>query len=196
MGDERPGLAALDRERESLDMDSLRFVARRVFELECNWKVFVDNYLDGGYHVPHMHPDLARSLDLGEYRTRLGETWSVQSCPSSGDADRLGERAIYLWVHPNFMINRYGPWMDTNLVLPIDERRCRVVFDYYHAGEVDPEVLESALRESAQVQAEDTEVAGLVQEGLESGAYEGLYAPRFEAPMHQFHRMLFADFDD
>ncbi|KAK4582991.1 hypothetical protein RGQ29_025954 [Quercus rubra] len=27
--------------------------------------------------------------------------------------------------------NRYGPWMDTNLVLPLGPRRCQVVFDYF-----------------------------------------------------------------
>lgn len=26
---------------------------------------------------------------------------------------------------------RYGPWMDTNLVLPLGPRKCIVVFDYF-----------------------------------------------------------------
>src|SRR5256886_8292263 len=25
---------------------------RSMYDIHCNWKVFVDNYLDGGYHVP------------------------------------------------------------------------------------------------------------------------------------------------
>uniref|UniRef100_A0A453SQD7 Uncharacterized protein n=1 Tax=Aegilops tauschii subsp. strangulata TaxID=200361 RepID=A0A453SQD7_AEGTS len=29
------------------------------------------------------------------------------------------------------MINRYGPWMDTNLAVPLDATRCKVVFDYF-----------------------------------------------------------------
>src|SRR5271154_4800421 len=32
---------------------------RRVYTLNCNWKVYVDNYLDGGYHVPHAHKGLS-----------------------------------------------------------------------------------------------------------------------------------------
>lgn len=184
--------AGLRGELDQLDVDSLEFVTTREYEVGCNWKVFVDNYLDGGYHVPHMHPGLCAKLSFGGYQSRLADRYSVQTCPAEGD-DRLGEVAHYIWVYPNFMINRYGNWLDTNLVLPIDERRCRVVFDYYHLGEVPAEQLESALRESDQVQKEDSEVVGLVQEGLESGVYQGLYASRFEAPMLHFHRLLAQD---
>ena len=34
----------------------------------CNWKVYVDNYLDGGYHVNTVHPGLAGVLDYAQYR--------------------------------------------------------------------------------------------------------------------------------
>lgn len=27
--------------------------------------------------------------------------------------------------------SRYGPWMDTNLVLPLGPRKCQVIFDYF-----------------------------------------------------------------
>jgi phenylpropionate dioxygenase-like ring-hydroxylating dioxygenase large terminal subunit len=64
----------------------------------------------------------------------------------------------------------------------------------YHDGPLDEKVLARALDDSKQVQQEDTEIVSLVQEGLASGAYEGLYAPRLEQPMLQFHRMLAADF--
>ncbi|MHC5065877.1 MAG: SRPBCC family protein [Planctomycetota bacterium] len=176
-----------------MDMDSMRFVARRVFELDCNWKVFVDNYLDGGYHVPHMHPGLNANLEFAAYETRLGDIYSMQTCPAKG-SQRLGDLGRYLWIHPNFMINRYGPWMDTNLVQPVDERSCRVIFDYFYAGELGDVEKSEALEQSAQVQAEDTEIVLRVQEGLESGVYSGLYASRFETSMHQFHRMLASDF--
>lgn len=42
-------------------------VARRAYRLNCNWKVFADNYLDGGYHVSTAHPGLA-----GQVRGREG----------------------------------------------------------------------------------------------------------------------------
>jgi choline monooxygenase len=38
--------------------ENLRYKDQVVWEIGCNWKVYIDNYLDGGYHIPHMHPTL------------------------------------------------------------------------------------------------------------------------------------------
>mgnify|MGYP002856253902 CR=1 FL=1 len=63
------------------DLAGLRFVQRREYPLACNWKVFVDNYLDGGYHVPFAHPALvADGVDMKKYETEIfGEYVSVQT---------------------------------------------------------------------------------------------------------------------
>jgi len=29
------------------------------------------------------------------------------------------------------MVNRYGPWLDTNTCIPTGQFSCRVIFDYY-----------------------------------------------------------------
>ena len=174
--------------------ESLLFVQQVRYEVGCNWKVFVDNYLDGGYHVPHMHPSLAGQLELSTYETVYGERWSMQSCGASGSGERLGERADYAWVYPNFMINRYGPWMDTNTVIPLGADRCLAVFDYFYEGTAPPSVVKQGVEASAQVQREDMVICGRVQKGLGSGAYErGVYASRFEMPMFRFHQLLGAD---
>ena len=175
--------------------DGLIFIKSICYEIHCNWKVYVDNYLDGGYHVPHMHPHLASGLDLKSYHSEIGSFWSVQGCSANSKRRRLGEDAAYAWMYPNFMINLYGPWMDTNLVIPLDVDRCKVVFDYYFRGIPEKALLEKALTDSDQVQKEDMEICDMVQAGLESGAYDqGVYAPRFEAPMHHFHKLLREDF--
>ncbi|XVF47583.1 hypothetical protein PTKIN_Ptkin03bG0121100 [Pterospermum kingtungense] len=112
----------------------LTYVCRREYIIECNWKVFCDNYLDGGYHVPYAHKGLASSLALDSYTTSLFEKVSVQSAEGGSketEDDRLGSRAFYAFIYPNFMINRYGPWMDTNLAIPLGPRKCLVVFDYF-----------------------------------------------------------------
>lgn len=183
----------LKEEEAALAMQQLTYVTSKTYDMQCNWKVFVDNYLDGGYHVPHMHPGLTEHLDEKRYTTRLEQGYSVQSCPADGLDDRLGKRAIYLWLYPNFMINRYGPWMDTNLVIPLAHDRCRVRFDYYHDGELADGELDHLLKDSHQVQMEDMNIVHMVQEGMGSEAYKGLYAPNFEASMYQFHKMLHHD---
>ncbi|XP_058113640.1 choline monooxygenase, chloroplastic isoform X2 [Magnolia sinica] len=90
---------------------SLRHVCRREYTIECNWKVFCDNYLDGGYHVPYAHGGLASGLKLESYSTIIFEKVSVQRCDSASvergdDFDRLGSEALYAFIYPNFMINR------------------------------------------------------------------------------------------
>ncbi|XP_026404184.1 choline monooxygenase, chloroplastic-like isoform X2 [Papaver somniferum] len=93
---------------------SLSYVARREYTIECNGKVFCDNYLDGGYHVPYAHTGLASGLKLDAYTTTIFDKVSIQACESStyqqqgggDDFDRLGSKAFYAFVYPNFMINR------------------------------------------------------------------------------------------
>jgi len=182
----------------------IQFVRRVTYQVGCNWKVFVDNFLDGGYHVSHVHPGLTGQLDLASYNRTLGERWSMQSCAASsandsdptGDfAQRVGQHADYAWIYPNFMINRYGPWMDTNTVIPVSIDRCLVIFDYYHEGPLETDFLEQSLVASDRVQQEDIEICNRVQAGLNSGIYDqGVYAPGFEAPMLHFHQLLHADF--
>ena len=83
--------------------------------LNCNWKVFVDNYLDGGYHVPHLHKALNSVLDYKQYTIENEDRYCLQSSPmvasdvdAATSATRTGERAWYFWQYPNFMINLYA----------------------------------------------------------------------------------------
>ncbi|CAH2077540.1 unnamed protein product [Thlaspi arvense] len=175
----------------------LSFICRREYTIDCNWKVFCDNYLDGGYHVPYAHKGLMSGLDLETYSTTLFERVSIQECGGGSKAgedgfDRLGSKALYAFIYPNFMINRYGPWMDTNLVLPLGPRKCKVVFDYFLDPSLkdDEDFIKRSLEESERVQMEDVVLCQNVQRGLESPAYDkGRYA-LVEKAMHHFHSLL------
>ena len=65
----------------SSKLDRLSWFERRVYTLACNWKVFVDNYLDGGYHVPHLHKALDSVLDYSSYTIENGARFCLQSSP-------------------------------------------------------------------------------------------------------------------
>jgi len=43
--------------------------------------VFVDNYLDGGYHVPHLHKGLNSVLDYKQYTIENEDRYCLQSSP-------------------------------------------------------------------------------------------------------------------
>src|ERR1700687_1028393 len=181
----------------------LRYFDRRIYELQCNWKVYVDNYLDGGYHVPHAHQGLSSVIEYTKYTIENFARACLQSSPlSSGGASEaaIGNtrqgRAFYLWIYPNFMINAYEGVMDTNLVLPLGVDKCAVVFDYYFAdisASAEKHNRES-IAVSEKVQDEDVAICDAVQRGLGSRAYvAGRLSVRREAGEHLFHRLLHAD---
>jgi len=182
-----------------LELDSLRFAERRTYELACNWKVFVDNYLDGGYHVPHIHQGLGSVLDYSRYTIENFGRCCEQSSPidaSGGESEtasvRGGATAHYFWIYPNFMVNWYEGIMDSNLVLPLGVDRCRVIFDFFFAESVTERARSIAVSE--RIQQEDIAICESVQRGLGSRAYDtGRLSVRREAGEHLFHRLLHAD---
>ncbi len=184
---------------QRISVSGLRFFARRSYTLACNWKVYVDNYLDGGYHVPHLHKALNSVLDYSEYTIENGTHYTLQSSPmvASQDASvantRTGDHAYYYWLYPNFMINLYAGVMDTNLVLPLGQEKCLVVFDFFF-GDSSAEYNAQSVAVSDRVQAEDVDICESVQRGLGSRAYgAGRLSVRRETGEHLFHRLLARD---
>ena len=80
-------LAPFPEKSQGLGIEKLQFADRREYELQCNWKVFVDNYQDGGYHVNTVHPGLAGALDYAHYRTEIHGFNSVQISPIKASSD-------------------------------------------------------------------------------------------------------------
>jgi choline monooxygenase len=192
-------LAPLPQRKAELDLEKLRFVERREYELACNWKVYVDNYLDGGYHVNTVHPGLAGVLDYAQYRTEVFDHASVQSSPLRPDggaagAVRTGNAAYYWWIFPNLMVNIYQGVMDTNLVLPLGPGRCRVIFDFYFAqspGDGAERFIADSIAVADQIQQEDAGICEEVQKGLASSSYDtGRFSVRRETAGYHFHRLL------
>jgi choline monooxygenase len=199
----REFLGELGEQVAPLGLSALHFHSRKEYTLNCNWKVYVDNYLDGGYHVPHLHKGLNSVLDYTHYTIENGRHHCLQSSPmvaSEEDAQvaetRHGDRAWYFWLYPNFMLNIYEGVMDTNFVLPLGPDRCKVIFDFYFA-DVRPErdaYNTASVATSDTVQDEDVAICESVQRGLASRAYgAGRLSVRREAGEHLFHRLLARD---
>ena len=103
-------------------------IERREYDVACNWKVYVDNYLEG-YHIPLVHPTLHKELDDKQYRVEPRRYYSIQHAPlrgaAAGDADRLyrpdAKQRVgpgTYWLFPNIMLNVYFGQLQTNVVLP------------------------------------------------------------------------------
>ena len=188
-------LAGIAEQAQATFARPLKFDRRVSYELDCNWKVYVDNYLEG-YHLPHIHPVLNKMLDYRSYTTTLSRWHSLQHSPIEDAGNFYGQGgAYYYFVYPNTMLNCLPGRLQTNRVLPLGVDRCRVDFDYYYpADAADAEELRRREKDqefSHEVQAEDAAICAAVQKGLASGSYEtGRLCPKREAGVKHFHDLL------
>ena len=176
---------------------------RRQYIVNCNWKVCVDNDLEG-YHIPVVHPSLFREIDYDACRTETFKHCSLRIAPIRHGEDARGRRGtasgdqerevICFWIFPNLMLDIHPDHFSTNLVLPLGHDRTRVVFEWFFR---DPnslaarESVHRAVASSDEMLKEDIAVCEAVFRGLLSGAYDrGRYSARRESGVHHFHRLL------
>lgn len=172
-------LAGISDRIAPVDLSRMRYHTRTVDIIHCNWKVYADNFLEG-YHIPLVHPELAKLLDYSKYVTEISESYSLQYSPfasESGDNPYQAENgeAWYYFIYPNIMLNILPGRLQTNIIEPLGHDRCKVIFDFYYA-DVDAAhkrgLIENDMRYSADIQQEDIEICEKVQSGLGSVAYD------------------------
>jgi choline monooxygenase len=184
-------------DRAGFAIEKMKSRERREYLVEANWKIYVDNYLEG-YHIPMIHPALYRELDYEKYRVEAFRNHATQYAPlrpSSGE-DRTypkreeDEKALYYWVFPNLMLNFYPGNLQANAVIPLDHQRTLTVFEWFA---LEGEDIEPAVAFSHQVQIEDVAISNSVQKGLRSRTYDrGRLSVRRENGVHFFHGLLHA----
>jgi choline monooxygenase len=177
---------------------ALRFAGRVSYPVEANWKVYVDNFLEG-YHIPYVHPELMTWLDFQAYTTELAAGYSLQWSPLSAGQDNpyghdgTGD-ALYYHIFPNLMLNVLPGRLQVNLVEALAPDRCVVHFDSYY-DDLDSPAARQRIAEdrsaSDKVQAEDAEICARVQQGLASRAYDrGRFSVECETGVHHFQQQL------
>jgi choline monooxygenase len=197
----RESLGDLPRQAERFPFASMKLFERRTYEMKCNWKTYVDNYLEG-YHLPTVHPGLNRELDFNAYTVEPYARHVRQFSPIRGAQPgdtaprrypQAGEDLTtdYFWVFPNWMLNCYPDNVSLNIVLPVDAERSVAIFEWYlpqkdHGGPA----AKASVEFSDQIQKEDVGICELVQKNLHSRSYSrGRYSVTQEKGVHAFHRM-------
>jgi choline monooxygenase len=193
--------------RAGYDVDSMRLVERRDYVIECNWKVYVDNYLEG-YHLPIAHPGLFRELDYDAYRVETFRYHSKQHAPirELRPGEELGrdrrylrspdgeEDALYYWVFPNTMLNVYQDNMSSNVILPLGVDRTLTIFEWFYAEPgTGPgwESMQQTIAFSDEIQQEDIVLCEQVQRGLRSRSYStGRFSAKRENGVHHFQQLV------
>jgi choline monooxygenase len=179
-----------------IKLSAMKFHRRINYEANCNWKIYVDNYLEG-YHVPYVHPELCTYLDYQNYGTETHRYYSLQHSPFSDKENPYGAtggEAFYYFVFPNFMLNIVPGRLQSNIVVPLAHNRTRVIFDYYYEDMTSPNVpktIEEDMEFSDRVQHEDMEICEHVQKGLESKAYDrGRFSVEREQGVYHFQTLI------
>ncbi len=196
-------LGEIVRDTERFDFSTLELVERRNYHLDANWKLYVDNYLEG-YHVPVAHPGLNKELEYGEYRV---DTYRYHSSQYAPFRDRPGEerlrrysavdgddQAHYFWVFPNFMLNIYMGMVQVNVIIPLDHARTVTLFEWYlprGASEEAHRRMRGSIPFSEEIQQEDIELCEDVWRNMQSGAYDqGRFSVKRENGVHHFQGLL------
>jgi choline monooxygenase len=142
--------------------------------IACNWKVFVENYLDG-YHQEGVHPHLApeagaRRLDI----EMIGEVAIYQAPGTGGPAESL-----WAWVWPNLGVSVYRGVLLLEQLRPIGPDKTLMDHVFLHQPE-DPGV-DAAILNSERITEEDTWVSERVQQNLDAGVFrQGVLSPLHE----------------
>ncbi len=197
-------LGKIPEQARGFQFKGLQFAERRDYVIDCNWKVYVDNYLEG-YHIPIAHPGLMREIDYSQYRTDTYRYCSQQFAPiRARKPEDAGERfyapvsglqeALYFWIFPNLMLNIYPDNLSTNVIVPLSHEKTLTIFEWFfhdaHSEKV-RERIQRAIAFSDEVQQEDIELCKSVQRGLQSSTYDrGRYSVKRENGVHHFHMLL------
>ena len=191
-------LGAIPTEAASIGcpFDRLQFACRRDYVIECNWKVYVDNYLEG-YHLPAAHPSLFRELDYAGYRVDTHRYYSSQIAPikprTGGlrryDYDDDSQRALYYWIFPNYMLNIYPDNLSANIIVPLGPEKTLTIFEWFSYDTNG--VQQATIDFSDEIQQEDIRICESVQRGLRSRHYDrGRFSVKRENGVHHFHGLV------
>src|SRR6204780_1997884 len=189
---------------EKFQFAGMKLFEPRTYGMKCNWKTYVDNYLEG-YHLPSVHPGLNRELDFNAYVVEPHAEYVRQSSPIRGaqPGDTAPRRYAeahenlttdYFWIFPNWMLNCYPDNVSLNVVLPLEPGRSLAIFEWYLPEKDHSSAAAKASVEfSDQIQIEDVGICETVQKNLRSRSYSrGRFSVKQEKGVHAFHRMYAA----
>jgi choline monooxygenase len=163
-----------------LDVDALVFHHRSTYQLETNWKVAVENFLEC-YHCAVAHPGLADVIDVdhGAYRLERHPTFAshyahVREHPRGSHYDAAGLDGQFHLVWPALKVNVMPGRANMSIgpLTPLAPGRTEGVLDYFFAAGEDPAWIADFMVLDDEVGAEDRVLVESVQRGMAAGVLE------------------------
>ena len=161
-------------------------VERRSHALACNWKTYVENYLEG-YHLPIVHPEFDADVVVTEYQVEIEGQVVFQSAPPRDASVYAG---TWAWLWPNLAINTYRHGYMIERMTAVGPEATRLDYFYFFDPARTAELAEMFIA-SDRVTAQDKQVCEEVQRNLRTGIYRGgVLSPKHEQGVAWFQARI------
>ena len=193
-------------------LDELQLVRREAFEINANWKLIAENFMEY-YHLPFGHPELCNVSGIDNHWRYQGPGMYTGMCtspltddPNTVSFDGLprwkeltyteSRSAYFVWLFPNIALWIFPHHLLTLLVFPESEGRTHETMDMLVHPEAfqSPgcdETLDRIMKFWKFVNEQDVLLVERVQKGLVSAPYRGgRMSFRFEEPLHRFQNIV------
>ncbi|KIN66409.1 Rieske (2Fe-2S) protein [Sulfitobacter noctilucicola] len=178
--------------------------SRFVLEVNCNWKLAVENYCES-YHLPWVHPSLNTYSRLEDhYHIEAPDQFSGQGTlvyrqlrdEAGGvfpDFDALSDKwdtaAEYITAYPNVLLGVHRDHTFAIVLVPLGpDRTLEHIHLYYAASDTSPELRDRNTSQWKDVFSEDVFVVEGMQRGRHAVHFDGgRFSPAMDGPTHLFH---------
>ena len=193
-------VAPIERAMQTYRLDhtfgDLRLITRRHYPMYANWKLYIENFNDGDYHIPYLHPSLKdwsyNHTDELQYYEKL----ILQLSQHPAEEEGFGLGGVYSYLYPNTMVGRSGETSHVIIAFPISPCETIMTIDSYIHKDMaeNAAAVKEALEFIERLHLEDIMICESITKGLRSRSYDrGRYAPAKEKGIHYFHKQLFED---
>jgi len=208
------------------DLDFAGFMLDRVQidEYACNWKTFIEVYLED-YHVVPFHPGLGNFVSVEDLHWEFGAWYSVQTCGVKKGLARPGtpvygkwheallrynegreppHGAIWLTYYPNIMVEWYPHVLVVSTIVPRGPEACTNVIEFYYPEDIalfERELVAAEQAAYEETAREDAEICERMTDGRRALYLQGInetgpYQSPMEDGMLHFHEFVRRELGD
>jgi choline monooxygenase len=177
-------IAPLENRMRHLAPERFRRARLSSHDIACNWKTYVENYLEG-YHIPIIHPTLTASI-AADYGTELEPPAIFYRATPKNDAAVAG---LWAWAWPCLGVNVYADGILMERMWPMGVEKTRLDYLFLFAEDADEADIERQIAASVVTTKEDVLICEAVQRNLDAGIYQtGRLSPKHEAGVAWFQQ--------
>jgi choline monooxygenase len=173
---------------EAYRLENMQFTHRDIYEVECNWKVWLENAFEN-YHVPtihrkHIDPTKAQNWEFEQTDGRWEAMYSKRSIvaysglpPLESLSERQANGLYHIWLKPSLQIILTSSSMKYRQYLPEGPGNLRLIENWTFPKttvalpDFQQTVGEAYYHKYSEIIREDLTISPNVQRGLRSGAY-------------------------